>query len=519
MHDAGISRQVDELIALAEGLRQSGQLDEAETVLLALNGVAPNPRGMRSLGLVLASRGAWDQAVKVLSEAPPDGEVLNALAVCQLQVGQPATALDLARRAVALGAPFALTNQGAALVALGRLEEACQAFREALAIDAADQEAQVNLAAALQGLGRCAEALAEADKAIARDSAIAAAHAVRGNALNGLDRKAEAIGSYDRALLLDPNQPRLQLNRGYCHLVLGQFAQGWRDHEARLSAPGALGPSRPLPMPRWDGGPLQGKTILLHCEQGLGDAIQFIRYAELVAGQGATVILEAFQPLERLLKTAPGVHRVITRRDPLPPLDHHIHLMSLPFALGRPQPFTPDAPYLSAPDDARERWRGRLAEPGRLRVGLCASGNPAQGNDANRSIPLASLLAALPPGPAYVLLHKDVRAADQAALAARPDVAFLGDEITDFADTAAIVEQLDVVISVDTGVSHLAGALGKPVWILACIPADWRYAQDPVRCDWYPSAVVYRQTTPGDWPGVLERVRRDLTALSSARGV
>jgi hypothetical protein len=208
---------------------------------------------------------------------------------------------------------------------------------------------------------------------------------------------------------------------------------------------------------------------------------------------------------------------VITRRDALPPLDYHLPLMSLPLALGRPEPYAPDGPYLAVPDEAREAWTSALAGAD-LRIGVCASGNAAQANDRHRSIPLAHLLAALPEGPDYLLLHKEVREADRAALDARPDVMFFGNRIADFADTAALIEQMDLVVSVDTGVSHLAGALGRPVWILARTPTDWRYAQHPTRTAWYPSATVYRQTERGDWPGVLERVRKDLTAFAAERG-
>jgi tetratricopeptide (TPR) repeat protein len=517
MHDPAVLAQIEELALLADGLRQSGRLDDAEEILRGLNEIAPGPVVTRGLGLVLAAKGDWAQAFRTLQMAPADGEVLNAMGVCRLQLGDPDSALALADQALAAGFADAFTNRGAALLRLDRLKEASDAFRQALVHDPQDRAALANLAAALQGLGRSVEALEAAAAALALDPLLAPAHAVRANALYALGRNAEAIASYDVALALDPDHPRLQVNRGYCRLELGDFERGWRDHEARSRVPGALGPGRPLPAPLWEGQDLRGKTILLHCEQGMGDSIQFIRYAALVADRGAIVVVEAFQALERLFATAPGVDQVITRKDPLPPIDLHCPLMSLPLALGLPEPWAPEGPYLSAPADAVERWRGALpAAP--LRIGLCCSGNPTQANDARRSIPLAEFVQALPEGPAYLLLHKDVREADRPALAERSDIAFLGDQIADFADTAALIGQMDLVVSVDTGVSHLAGALAQPVWILARAPADWRYAQHPVRTAWYPTATVYRQDEPGDWPGVLARVKRDLTALAGARG-
>jgi tetratricopeptide (TPR) repeat protein len=517
MHDPEVLAQIEELTRLAEALRQAGRLAEAEEVLLGLHQLAPGPAIARGLGLIRAARGDWRDAASLLLAAPADGETLNALAVCHVQLGDPGQALAFADEAIRRGSTAAFTNRGAALSGLGRLEEACAAFQEALARDPDDLAAQTNLAAALQAVGRSAEAVEAAGRALALDPALAPAHAVRANALFALGRNTEAIASYDAALELDPSQARLQVNRGYCHLQLGHFALGWRDHEARERIPGALGPGRPLAMPRWQGEDLGGKTILLHCEQGMGDSIQFIRYAARIKERGAQVVVEAFQALERLLATAPGVDQVITRRDPLPQLDYHLPLMSLPLVLGEPEPWTPDAPYLAVPADAREAWKDALP-PAALRIGVCASGNPAQANDRHRSIPLADLLAALPEGPSYLLLHKEVREEDQAALEARPDVAFLGDRIADFADTAALIEQMDLIVSVDTGVSHLTGALGRPVWILARTPSDWRYAHHPTQTAWYPSATVYRQVERGDWQEVLERVRRDLTAFAAERG-
>ena len=253
---------------------------------------------------------------------------------------------------------------------------------------------------------------------------------------------------------------------------------------------------------------------MLHAEQGLGDTIQFCRYAAHVAQLGARVVLEVQAPLVSLLSSLNGVAEVVARGDALPPFDLHCSLLSLPLAFKTTLADIPSAAgYLAAPSAKVGVWRERLGAPERPRIGLVWSGNANHKNDRNRSIALATLLAHLPRGADYVSLQKDVSADDAALMAANPQVRHFGEHLGDFADTAALASLMDLVISVDTSVAHLAGALGRPVWILLPVNPDWRWLLDREGTPWYDAATLYRQKAPGDWQGVLERVKADVSKL------
>jgi tetratricopeptide (TPR) repeat protein len=479
-----ISAQIQEMIALAAGLRADGKDEAADEIV---------------------------QTVESVAALHPDPAACAALAHWHFDQGRAEPALAWCDRALALQSRDAdtLNLRGAALNRLGRFAEARAAFEDVLRIAPQEAAPRVNLAAALQALGLAEEALNALDQAIALDPTLAAAQAARGNLLSEQGREVEAITAYDRALALDPSLHRIAFNRGCAHLLAGDPAQGWRDLEARARIAGALGPARTLPMPRWDGEDLNGRTVLLHCEQGMGDALMFIRYAPLLQAMGARVVLESFQALAPLLRRAPGVDQVIIRSDPLPQADYHLPLMSLPLMLRKPEPWSPGPAYLTAPSDSVERWTGWLGMG--LKVGLTVSGNPAQANDHKRSVPLAQLTPALPLGPTYVLLQKDVREADRAALAMRPDICL--PDLGGFSDTAALTQGMDLVITVCTATAHLAGALGKPFWLLSRSPPDWRWGLTGDESAWYPSARIYRQAKPGDWSAPAAAVGRDLETM------
>lgn len=521
---AGITAQIEELISLADGLRTAGEFEQAGDILASLERLAPSEPAVR-MALAVAIEAFCD---RLLQAKDYDG------------------ALEAADRALALspGLAVALNNRGNALNGLGRHGEAVAAFTAALARSPMDPAVRVNLAAALHGLGKLADALTQLDRAIwldptlpgahvnrgnvlrdmgrhdealesyaraaALEPAMAEAHASRANLLAELQRNREALEAYDAALALRPGDAKLRLNRSYSRLLLGDFEGGWRDYEARRAIPQNLGPSRQLSAPLWLGEEgLEGRTILLHCEQGMGDAIQFVRYARAVAALGAVVVLEAFEALAPLFRTVEGVAQVITRRDLLPAIDCHCPLMSLPLALsvaGGPAPASP--PYLSVDAAHADRWRGRFT--GSLKIGVAVSGKPANANDRRRSIPLAAVADALPLGPTYVLIQKDIRDEDRAVLDARPDIAFPGPELASFADAAAICQAMDLVISVDTSLAHLGGALGRPVWILLSQPWEWRWRIEGEHSDWYPTARLYRQDRRDDWADTLGRIERDL---------
>lgn len=251
--------------------------------------------------------------------------------------------------------------------------------------------------------------------------------------------------------------------------------------------------------------------MLLTAEQGLGDTLQFCRFAAQVAARGARVVLEVQPPLKRLLGRLEGVSGVIARGEPAPAFDYQCPLLSLPLALGvEREEAIPRAPYLRPGAEARRRWGERVGPKSGLTVGLVWSGYAGFRNDRNRSVPLAMLLPLLESGARVISLQKEVREGDRATLRAHPEIERLGEEVEDFEDTAGLLEQLDVVISVDTAVAHLAGGMGKPVWVLLPYASDWRWGLDRTDSPWYPGARLYRQSAAGDWAGVVRAVAADL---------
>jgi len=254
---------------------------------------------------------------------------------------------------------------------------------------------------------------------------------------------------------------------------------------------------------------------LLYSEQGLGDAMQFCRFATAVADRGATVILEVQAPLASLLASVNGVSRVIVEKSPLPEFDLRCPLLSLPLALKTTIDTIPAAtPYLRSDAAKVAWWRTRLGDRGNPRIGLAWSGNPKQGNDHNRSTRLADWIDHLPPEFEYFCLQKEIRPADEEILAANPWISRLEDELHDFSDTAALCECLDLVISVCTSMAHLSGALGRPTWVLLPFNPDWRWLLDRGDSPWYPTAKLYRQQASGDWKGVFARVAADLRKIA-----
>jgi len=397
----------------------------------------------------------------------------------------------------------------------GQHDRSAEMASRALAVDPSNVEALSNRGAALRNLDRPAEALADYDRAIALAPTHAPAHTNRGVALAAMNRFAEAQAAYDRALSLAPNDARARFNRALARLVQGDLAGGFADHEARWTGSDTQQGPRPFTAPQWNGEEIAGRTILLHAEQGLGDTIQFARYVPLVARRGARVVLEAHGSLAALLAQLPGVEAVIERGQPLPPHDLHCPLMSLPLAFRTTLESIPaDVPYLHAPQGHRARWRERLGERVRPRVGLAWSGSATLKNDRNRTIALERLakIRTLPLD--FFALQKDLRPQDRAALERGPELRTFGDELADFRDTAALAELMDVVVSVDTSVAHLAGAMGRRVWLMLPFSPDWRWLQDRRDSPWYPTMRLWRQPRAGDWDTVLTAIEAELGALA-----
>jgi hypothetical protein len=296
--------------------------------------------------------------------------------------------------------------------------------------------------------------------------------------------------------------------------VTGDFERGWPEYEWRWREEQVGTHKRAFAQPLWLGEePIAGKVILLHAEQGLGDTLHFVRYAKRVKALGARVIVEAQAPLQSALEGMEGIDQVVAYGAPLPPFDLHCPLLSLPLAFRTDLSSIPaDVPYIRPNDALVTRWQERLGTQTRLRVGIAWSGNPNHLNDHNRSIPLEELLPRLSDSFEWVSIQKFIRA-DEQALLAESNVRHFGDEIKDFADTAALLQCLDVVVSVDTSVAHLAGAVGRPIWIMVPYLPDWRWLLERDDNPWYPTARLFRQTHAGEWSDVFDRIEAALHAL------
>jgi tetratricopeptide (TPR) repeat protein len=470
-------------------------------------------------GNVLQDLGRPAEAVAsfeaTLEIRPDHVGALNNRGLALLGLQRPAEALASFERALAIQPDHvrALNNLGNTLQALHRPGEALASYDRALAIRPDYAEAHYNRGIVLRDLRRPAEALASFDSALAIDPSHVDALNNRGIVLRDLDRPHEALSSYDRALVLAPGYAEAHSNRSGVALLLGDFERGWEEFEWRWRVPEIAPWRREFAQPLWRGDTsLEGRTILLHAEQGFGDAIQFVRYVPLVAARGATVVLEVPPPLSDLFSRIAGAALVVARGAALPAFDCHCPLLSLPLAFKtRLETIPTTVPYLSPAPDRVLKWQPRLPRSGPRRVGIAWAGNANFKGDLTRSIGLARLSPLLSvAGVQLVSLQKELRDGDRDILRSRPQVIQLGDAIDDFADTAAIMSQLDLVISSDTSVAHLAGALGKPVWVLLQYVADWRWLRGRSDNPWYPTARLFRQPKIDDWASVVGQVEREL---------
>ncbi|WP_176060809.1 tetratricopeptide repeat protein [Paraburkholderia sp. BCC1876] len=417
----------------------------------------------------------------------------------------------------------ALRNHAAALRALGRHDEALDDYDRALALTGAHPELLYNRAVTLQQLSRYDEAMDSHAKAACAPADTAQHLYTRAVALQQIGEHEAALCAYAQACERDPHHGAARRSEAYCRLLMGDMATGWALHEARWHATDVALNRRHADRPLWLGvEPIAGRTVLLHAEQGYGDTLQFCRYASLVHAKGATVILQAPRELATLLASLSDVSCIVSEDDAIPPFDFQVPLMSLPLAFRTTLDTIPArGAYLHADARRRDEWRRRvdaIATPHKLKIGLAWSGNPRHNNDENRSLSFAELAPLFALDATFVSLQPQVRERDRAALAAS-DVVCFDDALADFADTAALIDALDVVISVDTSVAHLAGAVGRPVWILLPRAPDWRWLLEREDSPWYPSARLFRQSRPGDWPAVIERVGTALLDMMPLRDV
>jgi tetratricopeptide (TPR) repeat protein len=524
---------------------------------------APNLARLQRQAVSAFQQGQLDKAERlchaILDYRSDDFDALQLLGLAHLHRGRATQALEVLSKALRAnpGSADAMSNLGLALHAAGRFEEATEQYRNALALSPRHPEILYNLGNTCLSLDHINDALASYDEALANNPSHVGARVNRGNVLLRFNRPRDALESYDQALALMPGHPQILTNRGHAlrrldrpqealadfeaalaknpefpeahfesalaRLTLGEFDAGWKAYEWRWKTGAFADKRRAFRQPLWLGQPLSGKTILLHAEQGFGDTIQFIRYARLVADRGARVICEVQPELVSLFSQLEGQFEggaIIAKGDTLPAFDLHCPLLSLPLAFGTELSTIPaDSPYLAAPEARVTHWRDRLGE-GRPRAGLVWSGSSAHKNDANRSIPLKALAPLFEDLPfACFSLQREMRDADREVLSRVRNLRDLGAELMDFAETAAVISQLDVVVSVDTAVAHLAGAMGKRVLILLPHAADFRWLRASSDTPWYPAAKLLRQKAFGDWDSVIGRVAEELRVqLGAANG-
>ncbi|MCA6312834.1 tetratricopeptide repeat-containing glycosyltransferase family protein [Phenylobacterium sp.] len=511
----------DALHLLGLTAHQSGDHERAvELISAALRIDQAQPDACSNIGLALQALGRFSEALAFTDAAialrPGSSKGYSNRGNILRDMKRLQEALASLDRAVALDPSdaIALNNRGNVLLDLGRLEEALAGFDRAIALRSDLVDAHLNRGNALAKLHRLEEALECIDGVLAIEPQRAAAHANRGAVLQELRRLDEAIAAYDRAIELKPDFAGAKFNKALALLLDGRFDEGWPLYECRV-VQGMLS----LPKPAWLGGKeIRGRTVLLHSEQGLGDTLQFCRYAALVKEMQARVILRVPSPLVGFVSTLQGVDAVVSESDALPEFDEHCPLLSLPLAFRtRLDTIPAPSPYLSSRADRRQFWSRRLGAANGLRVGLAWSGNWNSISSYNRFLSVADLTAHLPKGPTYVGLQKEVRPIDLEALA-NSQVLFLGDEIRDFEDTAALCDLLDLVITVDTSLAHVSGALARPTWVLLSKVPDWRWMLDRPDSPWYPTARLYRQSVMGRWDSVLEQVAEDLTRLAEEKG-
>ena len=431
-----------------------------------------------------------------------------------LELRRPAEALQGFEQAIALKPDYvdAYRNRGNALCDLARPADALRSYERAIALNPDSAEAHYNRGNALWNLKRSDEALQSYERAIALKPNYAEAHNNRGVALGGLSRPDEARESYERAIALKPDYQPAHYNLATCSLLLGDFTRGWQEYEWRWKRNACEQWRRDFAQPLWLGElPLKGKTILLHSEQGLGDTLQFCRYAEKVAALGAHVVLEVPPPLVRLLANLEGVAQVLPEGGPFPAFDYHCPLLSLPLAFRTDHHSIPaSVPYVRSDPARVAAWHQTLGSGTKPRIGVVWSGSTGFEYDNYRSMALADLLPLVCDWAEWITLQKEVCDADRALLASRPEIRHMGDELQDFADTAALVELVDLVLTVDTSVAHLAGAMGKTVWVLLSNPNDWRWLLDREDSPWYPTARLFRQPANGGWTSVISRLGEEL---------
>jgi tetratricopeptide (TPR) repeat protein len=509
------STGANELMAYILGNR--GDVEGAHRLLeIATSAPEASRESWYYLGKYFQQRGDHAPAVAAFSRAIAlDAnffEALHDLGASQAEQGEAEAALASFDRALAVQPRSleALYNRGRALDALWRFEAAVESYDRALAVNPGHVESWTNRGGALLDLARYEEALESFDRAIALSPSHVEAWSGRGVTLHALRRHAEAMAAYDEALRIRPGDREVLARQFYAHARLGEFEKAWPLFEHRWVE---IGPLRHSQIPEWRGREsIKGKRVLTWCEQGFGDTLQYCRYVERLEREGAEVVLEVQEPLRRLLAHSFPGRSVVSSGMALPPCDLQVPLMSLPLAFdSRLETIPMRVPYLSVDAESVDLWRARIAPAKRgFNVGIACSGNPRQRQNALRGIALEKF-SGLAAYADLFLIQKDIPSADADWLRANDaSVRTFPDTLGDFNDSAALVECMDLVICTDTSLAHLAGALGKPAWLLLSWESDWRWLLDRDDSPWYPTLRLFRRDRFESADALMTRVRAAL---------
>jgi tetratricopeptide (TPR) repeat protein len=552
---------IEQALQIALVHHQAGRLVEAEGIYRQILGVQPlHADSLHLLGVIAIAYERWPDALDLIQrailQAPAQGVFHANLGEALRRMGRPEEAVHCFRQSLVLQPDVASThlNLGSALLDLKQTDESIVQTRKALSLDPNNVEAYNNLGNALTEkeqwdealacferaltlqpsyakpyanlanthlqLGHLDKAVAAAEKAITLQPNFAEAHGNLGAALLQKGDFRRALEAYRQAVAFRPDLASAHWNLSLLLLLLGHYAEGWKEHEWRWTA---LSIARPeIAAPQWNGHPMEGQTLLLHAEQGFGDTIQFLRYVPLVRvrARAAKVYLMCMRPLARLLTELGGWDAEILPRDrwdeePMLRFDAHLPLLSLPLALGIFEPNDPrllPIPYLHVNPESQSAWRERLGERTGLRVGLAWAGSSRHRNDRLRSIPWETVLSLLQvPDVQFYSLQVEPGAPTTDA-----GLHDLTADIVDFLDTAALIAELDLIISVDTAAAHLAGALGKTTWLLLPFIPDWRWGVEHSNTPWYPNLRIFRQPATGDWESVIHRIKKEFERCPQA---
>ncbi len=465
-------------------VHQAGQLPEAEAIYRQVLDVEPDHADANHLlGVIVDEVGRHEIAVQLISKAIKKNPI-DAAYHC---------------------------NLGNALHEQGRLDDAVASCRKALGIKPDLAGAHSNLGNAFTDLGRLDDAVASYHKALALKPDFPEVHSNLGTALKELGRFEDAAASYHKALAIEPDFPEAHENLGRLRLMMGSFQDGWEDYAWRWRVKNPLLQPRDYEKPFWDGSDLEGQTIFIYPEQGLGDVVQFVRYLPLVTARGGRVIFEVPPHLARLFQGIDGADTLLRYGETPPPFDFHAPLLDLPRLLNTSLETIPSHDfYLKAAPELEEAWASHLGPWEEFRVGIAWTGNPNHKNDRNRSME-PSLLQPLTEIPGVSVYSLQVWRNGEAVRFFSDNITDLAPFLTDFAETAAVMSNLDLIVSVDTSVVHVAGALGRPVWTMLPFIPDWRWLLERDDSPWYPTMRLFRQEKRGDWKGVIERVSQALT--------